>query len=219
MTACGGVRYGNFTLQWAKTVSAAEMALAHLRNLGASVEVREAPGLQGRWEIMRNLIANANPDSLLDVGGFGEYRNSAKKSKCINIHYHKGCQVYKAGAQLPYRTKRFHTVLLETVLHHAAEHALQLLLEAARVSRRYVIVAEDVLDHRASISVVASYRSHDPWAVYRSSAEWIALAEKSGFFIEKIIALDRVPLHVAREARPVCTLGYPPMQYFVFRRK
>lgn len=218
MTACGGVKYSNITLQWAKTESVAEMALAQLRNLGAPVEVREAPGLQGRWKITRNLIANANPDSLLDVGGFGEYRNSASKTKCINIHYHAGCQVYASGTPLPYRTNRFHTVLLETVLHHAAEHALQLLLEAVRVSRRYVIVAEDVLDRRASSSAVASYRAHDPWAVYRSSSEWVTLAEKCGLSLQRIIALDRVPLHVAREARPVCTLGFPPMQYFVFSR-
>ena len=215
---CGGVRYGNLTLQWAKTQSATETALAHLRNFGAPVEIREAPGLQGRWRIMRNLIANANPDSLLDVGGFGEYRHSATKTKCINIHAHTGCQVYASGTPLPYRTRRFHTVLLETVLHHAAEHALQLLSEATRVSRRYVIIAEDVFDRRASLSVVASYRAHDPWAVYRSSAEWVALAKKSGLALERIVALDRVPLHVAREARPVCRLDFPPMQYFVFSR-
>ena len=217
MTApCGGVRYGNLTLQWAKTQSATETALAHLRNFGAPVEIREAPGLQGRWRIMRNLIANANPDSLLDIGGFGEYRDSATKTKCININPHPGCQVYASGTQLPYRTRRFHTVLLETVLHHAADHALQLLDEAARVSRRYVIIGEDVLNRRASLSVVASYRAHDPWAVYRSSAEWVALAKKSGLALQRIVALDRVPLHVAREARPVCRLDFPPMQYFVF---
>ena len=85
---------------------------------------------------------------------------------------------------------------------------MRLLAETARIARRYVIVGEDVLDRRASRSVV------DP---YRSSAEWVALAAHSGMALERIVALDRVPLHVAREARPECTLGYPPMQYFVFR--
>ena len=79
-----------------------------------------------------------------------------------------------------------------------------------------MIVAEDVLDRRASPSVVASYRAHDPWAVYRSTNEWVTLARDRGLVLERIVVLDRVPLHVAREARPACELNYPPMQYFVF---
>ena len=86
----------------------------------------------------------------------------------------------------------------------------------ARVARRRVIIAEDVLDRRASRSVVDSYRAHDPWAIYRSTEEWIQLAQQQKLTLERIVALDRVPLHVAREARPTCTLDYPPMQYFVF---
>jgi len=216
MHPCGGLLYGNLTLQWVGSIDAAEVALARLRNFEAPVELRAAPGLPGRWRVMRELIATGNPDSLLDVGGFGEYRNAARRTRCLNIHEHAGCQVYPAGSPLPYRSGRFHTVLLETVLHHAAEDALPLLGEAARVARRRVIVAEDVLDRRASRSVVDAYHAHDPWAVYRSTEEWIALGRRSGLALQRIVALDRVPLHVAREARPACTLDYPPMQYFVF---
>lgn len=217
MTACGDLWHGNLTLQWAKTTGVAELALAQLRSFGAPVEIRAAPGLPGRWRVMRTLIAHTNPDSLLDVGGFGEYKHTARRTRCINIHEHAGCDVYKAGTPLPYRSSRFHTVLLETVLHHAAEDALQLLVEAVRVARRYVIVAEDVLDRRASRAVVDAYRAHDPWAIYRSTGEWVTLARGRGLVLERIVGLDRVPLHVAREARPTCTLDYPPMQYMVFR--
>ena len=218
MSACGALRYGQLTLQWAKTTEAADKAIAELRSFGVPVEVRAAPGLPGRWRVMRTLIAHTNPSSLLDVGGFGHYNDTARRARCINIHSHRGCDVYAAGTRLPYRTGRFSTALLETVLHHAAEHTLQLLAESARVARRYVIVAEDVLDRRASPSVVASYRAHDPWAVYRSTNEWVTLARDRGLVLERIVVLDRVPLHVAREARPRCTLDYPPMQYMVFVR-
>ena len=215
-SACGGAVYQNLTLQWAKSPDVADWAVAQLRAFGAPVTLYRAPGLPGRWKLMRELIAAANPESLLDVGGFGQYKDTARRARCINIHPHVGCEVYAAGTSLPYRASRFHTVLLETVLHHAAEHALQLLGEAARVARRHVIVAEDVLNRRASRSVVDSYRAHDPWATYRSTAEWISLARRHGLELQRIVALDRVPLHVAREARPECTLDYPPMQYFVF---
>ena len=217
MSACGALRYGDLTLQWANSTETADEAIAELRSFGVPVEVRAAPGLPGRWRVMRALIAHTNPATLLDVGGFGHYNDTARRARCLNIHPHRGCDVYAAGSRLPYRTGRFSTVLLETVLHHAAEDTLQLLAESARVARRYVIVAEDVLDRRASSNVVASYRAHDPWAVYRSTHEWVTLARGRGLVLERIVALDRVPLHVAREARPRCTLDYPPMQYMVFR--
>ena len=216
MSACGGLLYNNLTLQWAKSIDVAEVALARLRNFGQPVDLRAAPGLPGRWRVMRELIADANPDSLLDVGGFGEYKDTAHRTRCLNVHPHAGCDVYAAGTPLPYRSNRFHTVLLETVLHHAAEDALQLLGEVARVARKRVVIAEDVLDRRASRAVVDAYRAHDPWAIYRSTGEWLALARQKGLTLLRIVALDRVPLHVAREARPACALDYPPMQYFVF---
>ena len=216
MSACGGLLYNNLTLQWTKSLDVAEWALAQLRNFGQPVDLRAAPGLPGRWRVMRELIADANPESLLDVGGFGEYKHTAYRTRCINIHEHAGCDVYAAGTPLPYRTDRFHTVLLETVLHHAAEDALQLLGETVRVARKRVIIAEDVLNGRASRNVVDAYRAHDPWAIYRSTGEWIELAQQKGLVLQRIVALDRVPLHVAREARPTCELDYPPMQYFVF---
>lgn len=219
---CGGLRVDNLTIQWAKTPTAFEAALASLKAFGAPVEVLRAPGLPGRWRVMRKLIASTArvgeraADSLLDVGGFGEYRRSARNARCINLSPHTGCDVYPAGTPLPYHTRSFDTVLLETVLHHAAEHALQLLGEVARVARRYVIIAEDVLSRRASVDVVESYRAHDPWAVYRSTEEWVALARHNGLRLWRIVALDRVPIHIAREARPGCTLDFPPMQYYVF---
>ena len=217
ISACGNLPYANVTLQWAKTTETVDNALAQLQRFGARVELRSAPGLSGRWHVMRELIASNNPDSLLDVGGFGQYADTTARSRCINIHHHAGCQVYHPGTRLPYRDDRFSTVLLETVLHHAAEHTLQLLKETARVASRHVIIAEDILDRRASPSVVRAYRTHDPWAVYRSTGEWISLARDRGLVLERIVALDRVPLHVAREARPACVLDYPPMQYMVFR--
>ena len=221
---CGGVRVDNLTIQWAKTLTEYNAAIASLRELNATVQVRHAPGLHGRWRVMRRLIASTAQvgertlNSLLDVGGFGEYRRSARISRCINIHAHIGCKVYKAGSPLPYDTSTFDTVLLETVLHHAAEHALQLIGEVTRVARRHVIIAEDVLYRRASLDVVQSYRTHDPWATYRSTEEWVSLANHHGLRLSRIVALDRVPIHITRESRPGCTLGFAPMQYFVFNK-
>ena len=74
MSACGALRYGQLMLQWANTTEAADAALARLRGFGVPVEVREAPGLAGRWRVMRALIAHTNPASLLDVGGSGPRR-------------------------------------------------------------------------------------------------------------------------------------------------
>ena len=133
--------YGNsLTLQWARTTGrAAEEALAELRSFGAPVEVRAAPGLPGRWRVMRDAHRGRQPRaSLLDVGGFGEYkRHGAPRRGASTSTRTGGCDVYAAGTSpaVPLKLVASSTALLETVLHHAAEDALQLLGRGRRASR------------------------------------------------------------------------------------
>ena len=97
--------------------------------------------------------------------------------------------------------------MMETVLHHAAENAISVLSESVRVSGRYVLIAEDVIDRRASVDVFQSYRNHDHAAIYRPSHEWISLAMLLGLKVYKIVYLHRVPIHIARKR--VASVNYP----------
>ena len=214
---CGGYTINGTVVQWARTREQFERHYYELRAFGVRPHMAVARGLTGRWAVVVNLIEETDSISLLDVGGFGTYNDHVPRHACINIHPHDGCEVY-AGRALPYGRAEFDMVVVETVLHHAAEDALHVFNESARVARRHVLVAEDVLDRRASIDVVETYHRHDPRAIYRSSEEWVALGVMLGLRLAKLIYLHRVPIHVAREAKE-CVLGFAPMLYFLFSKE
>lgn len=75
------------------------------------------------------------------------------------------------GVRVPEASRSFELVVLNSVLHHAAANAPALLLEAARVTTRHVLVFEDLAipdDPR----IMARHRLHDPNGTFRTSAEW-----------------------------------------------
>ena len=213
---CGGAKVNGTVVQWARTVGEYRRHERELSAFGVRPEMAVARGLAGRWAVVVDLIRATRSESLLDVGGFGTYAPHVARHACINIPPHAGCATY-AGRALPYARAAFDLVVVETVLHHAAEDALRVFNESARVARRHVLVAEDVLDRRASLDVLETYRRHDPRALYRSSDEWVALGLLLGLRLVRLVFLHRVPIHVAREAR-VCTLGFAPMLYFLFAK-
>ena len=214
---CGGYIVNNTIIHWARKKSEFDANLVELSQYGVKPELKIANGLNGRWNIVKNIIADTNTQSLLDVGGFGNYKTFVKKHECINITPHNGCQHYE-GKKLPFENSTFGLVVIETVLHHAAENTISVLSESVRVSNNYILIAEDVIDRRASPDVFESYRLHDPSAIYRSSSEWMSLALLVGLKIWKIMYLHRVPLHITRQARKNCRLGFAPMLYFIFKK-
>lgn len=84
-------------------------------------------------------------------------------------------------------------VMFNSVLHHAAHHAPALLDEARRISRRWVIVVEDV-DVRGERNPREGYILHrhakhgapmtprGPKGVFRTQAEWTRLLQHGGQF-------------------------------------
>ena len=216
-SSCGGFVVNNTIIEWARTKSEFDANFVELNRYGVRPELKIAHGLHGRWKVVKEVIFHANVYSLLDVGGFGHYRAFVKKHSCINITPHKGCRQYE-GTRLPYANSTFELVIIETVLHHAAEKTMSVLSESVRVSNKYVLFAEDVIDRRASSDVFRSYRLHDHAAIYRSSDEWVSLALLVGLKLYKLSYLHRVPIHVMREATK-CKLGFAPMLYFWFTKK
>lgn len=208
---CGGYIYNNTLIQWARNEKEYSENYKELNSYGLKPELRVAHGLKGRWDVVREFIKETNAQSLLDLGGFGNYKDNVKKHKCINIHHHQNCDLY-AGKLLPYKNGSFEFVVIETVLHHAAENTISVLKESVRVSNNFVMIAEDVIDRRASNDVFESYRKHDPGAIYRASSEWVALALVMGLKLYKLVYLHRVPIHILRETTkcnlPRCYIFY-----------
>ena len=75
------------------------------------------------------------------------------------------------GSSLPLGNCSTDLVMFNSVLHHAAHKAETLVLEAARVARRWIVILEDLsvpghrnIEHRNLI--------HDPSGVFRTLDEW-----------------------------------------------
>ena len=215
---CGGYHIGPLSIAWSKNYSQyTDYMLRTSREFGVMPELRWAPSVQARWQVMRTLLKQSNALSVLDVGGIGTYRNSVRMYECINIASEaraNRCKIY-AGSQLPYQNNLFDLVMAESALHHASQNATKLLGEMARVSRDTVVVAEDILEASASPDVWASFRSHDTNARYLALRQWVDECKTVGLQLHRLVVLHRVPLHVAELAD--CELGYAPMVYMVLR--
>ena len=82
------------------------------------------------------------------------------------------------GRTLDFDDDQYDVALLTYVLHHAAGDTIQLLQEAKRVARRYVIVLEDVIDTEDDAK---NAFAHDPRGTFRHRKEWDALFDLLGF--------------------------------------
>ena len=84
------------------------------------------------------------------------------------------------GTALRHPDAAFDIVLLSFVLHHAAGNTIRLLLDAARIARRHVLVLEDPRETAADDRWA---HEHDARGTFRSLAEWRALFRLTGFTI------------------------------------
>ena len=81
---------------------------------------------------------------------------------------HHKIDLYDGHTLNNYADRSFDTVLFVSVLHHASKHAPNLLLEAGRVARKYVIILEDLgMDY-----MLGRHTRHDKRGIFRTIAEW-----------------------------------------------
>lgn len=94
---------------------------------------------------------------VLDIGGgWGFYVDPLQRLRGCQVTvldvvkpgFHKAPVVTYAGDQMPFADKSFDVSMLITVLHHVKSPE-DLLAEAKRVTRRFVIVVEDLYQHWA----------------------------------------------------------------------
>ena len=83
------------------------------------------------------------------------------------------------GLSIPEANASYDVVQLAFVLHHAARRAPALLREVARVSRQWVLVAEDLDLPGDPIARHRNWR-HDKRGVYRSHDEWLSMFADAG---------------------------------------
>jgi len=127
--------------------------------------------------------------SILDVGGG---RGAAKPHlesavrpnrldySCIDVTYTNGVCSTFSGSLLPFQDKSQDLVVFHYVLHHAADgDTITLLQEAYRVTRKYVMVAEDLQGETPERGLRNFF--HEATGLFRGQKEWRQLFELVGF--------------------------------------
>lgn len=129
----------------------------------------------------------AVPVDVLDVGGgqgsLGVLVRSAVPAvpltwDCIDVTPSSSCGGFN-GRTLPRSNSSKDVVVFNFVLHHAADKTISLLKEALRVSRRYVVVAEDLKGGGDAAPLTrtqaAQLARHEWLGTFRGGEEWHAL--------------------------------------------
>lgn len=112
------------------------------------------------------------------------------------------------GKRLEFAERSFDFVLFNWVLHHAADHTIPLLRDAARIARQYVIVAEDLKETGQDCQNAVQ---HDIRGTFRGDKEWREVFSLLG--LECVASLD-VPSRLAADAYEVTRRLYvlkPPV--------
>lgn len=165
---------------------------------------------QRRIEVLSTVLAGMIPPgaSVLDVGcGDGNIgKLIAQKQPGVTVHglevmARPSCEIECSlfdGARLPYPDSSFDTCLIVDVLHHSDDPAL-LLREAARVSRRYVVIKDHLCENALDLATLRfmDWVGNRPHGVrltynYKSRREWDALFSAAGLGIRAW--KDSIPL-------------------------
>lgn len=126
------------------------------------------------------------PVDVLDVGGgIGSLGVAARRAAgrhidwdCIDVVASSVCKGFDGHRLTAYANASKDFVIFNYVLHHAAEHTISLLREARRVSRKYVVIVEDLLGTTKEQTLME--HGHEWHGVYRAREEWLALGELLG---------------------------------------
>ena len=118
---------------------------------------------------------------MLDVGGgqgelgalttahWTKGSNTSINWNCIDVRRSERCTQFD-GRRLPQANASADVVVFSYMLHHAGDHTISLLREAARVSRDYVVVVEDL---KGETRRVAWNEFKDEWSgTFRGEEEW-----------------------------------------------
>lgn len=96
------------------------------------------------------------------------------------------------GRKLPLLNKSVDTSLFLFVLHHTNSQ-IQLLREAIRVSRKYIVIGEDMVENRFDEMLGNIHLNTSPWAKgqdsFRSEKGWLKLFKKLKLRVVKIVKI------------------------------
>lgn len=122
------------------------------------------------------------------------------------------------GRAVPERgSASYDVVLLNMMLHHAAANAPALMAEAARLTRRYALVFEDI-SIPDNAQVVARHKVHDSNGTFRSIPEWRRIFRSAGFATAHVGTVGSRALGRRFPRNSLARLDYLYQRYFLLQR-
>lgn len=156
--------------------------------------------LEARSEFFTRFFEKDLPpqSTILDVGGrWGFYTNPLEKRghkplviDVVRPGYQKAPVVLYDGVKMPFADKSFDVSLFVTVLHHIRDQAL-VLQEARRVTRKRILIVEDLFHHPAGRfwTILRDRLLNFEWfghpCGFRTEPAWKVFLKEQGFEVKE----------------------------------
>lgn len=128
----------------------------------------------------RNVPSSA---AILDVGGGeGQMSKLSRNYTCIDVFHTRACTRFD-GKSLSHAAKSFDVVMFNWVLHHANDNTIQLLRDAQRIARRFVLINEDLKG--VTHEEILRQFHHERQGTYRGVTEWEAIFRLLHFHVNE----------------------------------
>ena len=132
-----------------------------------------------------NIICDLKVNSVLDIGGADFFQLCKNKNihyKSLNIEepqktgtggYHKApYTITYDGKIIPFASNTFELVIVNFVLHHTPDNALDLLRQIHSISSKYILIGEDIAGLDYELQWHKRNYEHQPGGIFRSDQEW-----------------------------------------------
>ncbi|KAL1528965.1 hypothetical protein AB1Y20_010286 [Prymnesium parvum] len=150
--------------------------------------LEERAGLHDLWRPGRSLLDVGGGHGMLAAylmarhGVHVQAFDVANSYQCDEIAASRLKVHFFDGVSLPFRNRSVDAVSFMSVLHHAANQTESLLREAARISRRWIIILEDT----QTPAVAARNAKHDASGIFRTDAQWKEVFQRvAGFSLSR----------------------------------
>ena len=138
--------------------------------------------------------------AMLDIGG-NQFKQYCAQRRVKYTHvdikgplktgqggYFGGGDTYD-GRNLPYPAASYDIVLLSFVLHHASHNTFKLLEQVQKITRRYLVVGEDLMELGYPAAWHLRNFKHQPGGLFRSDEEWRYIFSFFGFRLFKVVRI------------------------------
>lgn len=155
-------------------------------------------------DIIADLLVDVDTPKILDIGGVDFMTAAASKGwEYVTIDlqepqsmgtggYQSSTVLKYDGKTLPFEANTFDLVNVGFVLHHASENTLGLLRQIKSISRKFVIIGEDIAAQDYPMSWHERNWRHHPGGLFRSDTEWRQLFEIFGMQLRASYGVRRV---------------------------